>query len=202
MKMVATLALGVFLLTGCSEELKESKVKSKKVAEKVEQIQKEATKKPYVAEKYVQKPLPQKNQPLTEKESEYINVVGTSIDVYDENVNEISRLIKEAQANPSLMADTKWKSEIEGYFLSITNQLGIFLIIENLDKVPERFEELHEYTRNTFNFMSMAGRKMTQGIENGLDKSLIGESTDLINKSNEELDKVTVEIQRITEEIS
>lgn len=207
MKKLCLTLLAISLLAGCSDDLKESKVESKKVADKIEEVKKEEPKKKYVPDVYVQKPIPEPEQPelqSTQNESDYLDVFEESINAFHETMGEVYSLIDEADSNPALLSDDAWGEKVKSNFREVTTLKNLFIKMNATNNVPERFKALNQYAINTFELMSMAGEMMRQNIdsESGFQQSVADESENFIMRSNNELKKVNAEINRITTDVS
>jgi hypothetical protein len=188
MKRAIIAGLAIFLLAGCTPEIKESKQESKNATQKTEIIQKNQSQEAY--------------NPLTDDETIYMKTIGKLIDTYSKTTEDIRKLMQEANSNPMVAKTDEWMNHLKGDFVAISTMYTVMEGMGNSDAVPERFLDIHGNLSDTFKLMTNAGDLLIQSINKDLNPTLFNESMQLMAQSNEKLNEVNLELDEVQSEVS
>jgi hypothetical protein len=176
--MVITAMVAVFLLAGCTPEVKESKQESKQAIIQTESIQKSPT-------------------VLSKVEKAYMETVSKTLQTFTDEATNVSNLMKQANQNPSIANDENWMKELQGSFMTIALTGELLREINNNGDVPERFENLHRNLQESFDLMADGGFGLIESIKNNLDMNLFNESMQTIALSNQKMIEVNEELNEL-----
>jgi hypothetical protein len=173
------ISISVFLLSGCDDgKTPKDELKDKDT----------------IAEK--------SNSPLSSDELNYLKTLEKSLEVFTDKTTDISRMMEQADKNPSIIHDEEWMQSLKDDFLSITISSSLMVTMSDENNVPSRFLNLHNNAQQTFELMSYAGEKLIQSFQNNLDMTLFNQSMELMSKSSKKMDEVTKETHEINSEVN
>ena len=163
---VALLAIG--LLVGCSktdEIAQESQKQTEQVQDKI----------------------------MEEKESEkseYLDVLGNSLQVFSDNMNLIHNQYEQAQKELYLLTDAHWRTETKEYFDTIAVEGDILDRAEANGEVPEEYQEIHNKVQEAFALNEQAGNTLLGDLSTATDKSTLELGANTMQESVEMIEEV------------
>jgi hypothetical protein len=187
MKRAIIAGIAIFLLAGCTPEVKESKQESKTATHKTEIIQKNQSQEAY--------------KPLSVDEQVYMETVGKFIGDYSKLTGNIQTLMKQANSDPSIAKTDDWMNALKGYFTGVSVINNLLAQMSQDNAVPERFTNLHKNLSETFGLMVMAGDLLVKSIEQNLEPTLFNDSMQTMAESNMKLVDVNKELDEIKSEV-
>jgi PBP1b-binding outer membrane lipoprotein LpoB len=188
MKRAIILVIAIFLLAGCTPEVKESKQESKTATHKTEEIKKNQSQDAY--------------NPLTEEETVYMKTIGKLIGKYSEITRNIQKLMKQANNDPTITKTDEWMNNLKGDFAGISVMSTLLKQMADDNSIPERFKTINSNLSDTFGLMVMAGDLLVQSIQKNIEPTLFNDSMQTMAKSNDKLSEVNKELDEINVEVT
>jgi hypothetical protein len=170
--------VAIFLLAGCTNEVKESKQESKQAIHTTQKIQKN-----------------QKVE-LTSSEKEYMVAIGKALGEFSERTTDIGSLMEQVKNNPSIVKDSQWMNQLQGDIMGIALMGEVLKEMDESGLVPERYLDLHSTIEDSFGLMVEGGNILVQAIKSN-DMNLFNKSIDAMAQSNQKMIEVNEKLKEL-----